>query len=245
MDSRDVFFDKDLFLFQDADQEKLTNIKKSIGVPLDDAGIDEEFTYKEDQDAERESEPDTETIEQVQEEISIEGYNTNQSARPPRERKHPKHFKDYVMNYSKKDDPLFKQAPLLSIHKEKYTNIEPSSFEDAVQNPKWQEAMNKELKALSDNNTWSLIQLPKGKKAIGSKWVFKIKYNLDGTMKRYKARLVAKGYSQVEGFDYNENFVPVAKFATVKCLIAVSAVKGWELHQLDVNNAFLNGDLDE
>ncbi|KAL0318775.1 UNVERIFIED_CONTAM: Retrovirus-related Pol polyprotein from transposon TNT 1-94 [Sesamum angustifolium] len=219
-------------------KKKLTNIKNSIGVPLNDAGINEEFTYEEDQDAERASEPNTETIEQVQEEISNEGYNTNQLARPPRERKHPKHFKEYVMNYSKKDDHLFKQAPLLSLHEEKYTNIEPSSFEDAVQNPKWQETMNKELKALSDNNTWSLIQLPKGKKTIGTKWVFKIKYNPDGTMKRYKGRLVAEGYSQVEGLDYNETFVPVAKFAIVKWLIAVSAVKGWKLHQLDVNNAF-------
>ncbi|KAL0290025.1 UNVERIFIED_CONTAM: Retrovirus-related Pol polyprotein from transposon RE1 [Sesamum angustifolium] len=117
--------------------------------------------------------------------------------------------------------------------------MEPSSFEDAVQNLKWQKAMNKELKALSDNNTWSFMQLPKEKKAIGSKWVFKIKYNPNGTVERYKARLVAKSYSQVEGLEYNETFAPVAKFAIVKCLFEVFAVKGWELHQLDVNNTFL------
>ncbi|KAK4388165.1 Retrovirus-related Pol polyprotein from transposon RE1 [Sesamum angolense] len=229
----------DIPVKKDANQENLTNIKSSIGVPLDDAGIDEEFTYEGDQDAKTESELDIETIEQVQEEISNEGYYTNQSARPPRERKLPKHFNDYVMNYSKKDDPLLKQAPLPNIHEEKCTKIEPSSFEDAVQNLKWQKAMNKELKALSDNNTWSFMQLPKEKKAIGSKWVFQIKYNPNGTVERYKARLVAKGYSQVEGLEYNETFAPVAKFAIVKCLFAVSAVMGWELHQLDVNNTFL------
>lgn len=119
------------------------------------------------------------------------------------------------------------------------------SFEEASQDARWREAMNKELHALQNNRTWSLVHLPQGKRAIGSKWVYKIKYNPDGTIERCKARLVAKGYSQVEGLDYNETFAPVAKFATVKCLLAVAAARKWELHQLDVNNAFLNGDLDE
>ncbi|KAL0360965.1 UNVERIFIED_CONTAM: hypothetical protein Sradi_3781000 [Sesamum radiatum] len=119
MDSRDVIFYEDLFPFEGANQEKLTNIKSSTRVSLDNAATDEEFSYEEDQDAERESELDTETIEQVQEEISNERYDTNQLARPPHERKLPKHFKDYVMNYSENNDPLLKQAPLPSIHKEK------------------------------------------------------------------------------------------------------------------------------
>ena len=105
--------------------------------------------------------------------------------------------------------------------------------------------MNKEIEALQANNTWSLVPLPLHKKPIGCKWVYKIKHNPDGTVERYKARLVAKGYSQVEGVDYRETFAPVAKLTTVRVLLGLASIQGWHLHQLDVNNAFLNGDLFE
>ncbi|RVW55183.1 Retrovirus-related Pol polyprotein from transposon RE1 [Vitis vinifera] len=105
--------------------------------------------------------------------------------------------------------------------------------------------MSEELRALKENSTWSLTTLPPGKHTVGCKWVYRIKYRADGTIERYKARLVAKGYTQQEGVDYLDTFSPVAKLVTVKVLLALAAVHGWSLTQLDVNNAFLHGDLHE
>ncbi|KAK6143486.1 hypothetical protein DH2020_023834 [Rehmannia glutinosa] len=105
--------------------------------------------------------------------------------------------------------------------------------------------MQRELAALEQNNTWILTSLPPGKRAIGCKWVYKVKMKPDGTVERYKARLVAKGFHQEHGVDYLDSFSPVAKLVTVRLVIALATIKGWPLFQLDVNNAFLHGYLDE
>lgn len=105
--------------------------------------------------------------------------------------------------------------------------------------------MAREVSALEANGTWDLVVLPGGKKALGSKWVYKIKYNSDGSVERLKARLVILGNHQVEGIDYNETFAPVAKMVTVCAFLSIAAVKNWEVHQMDVHNVFLHGDLDD
>jgi len=123
--------------------------------------------------------------------------------------------------------------------------IEPTSYTQAIHCKEWCEAMDTEIKALKLNNTWTVVDLLAFKHIIGCKWVYKVKLKSDGTLERYKARLIAKGYNQCEGLDYYDTFSPVAKLTTVRTLLVVAAVKHWHLHQLDVNNAFLHGDLDE
>ena len=105
--------------------------------------------------------------------------------------------------------------------------------------------MDEEVDALDNNDTWMLTPLPEGKKAIGCKWVYKIKCNANGSLSRDKACLVAKGYAQTYGIDFEETFSPVAKMATVRAVIAMAAAKRWDLHQMDVKNSFLDGELQE
>ena len=104
----------------------------------------------------------------------------------------------------------------------------------------WREACQYEIDALAKNGTWTLVELPPGRKAVKSKWVFK--HKADG---RFRARLVAKGFTQTFGIDYDETFSPVARFKSLRLLLALAALEDWEIHQMDVKSAFLNGLLDE
>jgi hypothetical protein len=105
--------------------------------------------------------------------------------------------------------------------------------------------MDEEMVALDANVIWELITLPEDKKAIGCKWVYKVKHNTDGFVSRYKTRLVTKGYAQTYGIDYEETYNPIAKMTTIRVIIVMVAAKGWSLHQIDVKNVFHHGDLHE
>ena len=109
----------------------------------------------------------------------------------------------------------------------------------------WDDAMNQKMNALDNNGTWELVPLPHGKKPIGCKWVYKVKRNADGSVSRYKAQLVAKGYAQTYGIDFEETFNLVARMVTVREITSIAASKRWKLYQMDVPNAFLNGELEE
>ena len=121
----------------------------------------------------------------------------------------------------------------------------PNTAQEAEKTAEWREAMNTEMEALKKNGTWERCTLPQGKKPVGCKWVFDIKYKSDGTIERLKARFVAKGYTQTYGIDYSETFSPVAKIDTIKVLFSITANRDWPLHQFHVKNAVLDGDLKE
>jgi len=167
----------------------------------------------------------------------------------------PSYLKDFhCYNIANVDvlDPIFVSLSYDNLSASHYAyifaitvNQEPNTYKQAVQHPHWQNSMDDELQALHHNNTWIITDLPPGKKPIGCKWVYKIKYHANGTIERYKARLVAKGYSQVEDIDFFDTSSPIAKLTTIILLLAISSSNNSHLHQLDVHNAFLHGDLEE
>ena len=105
--------------------------------------------------------------------------------------------------------------------------------------------MKEELDALSKNYTWDLVTLPHGKSVVDCKWIYKIKTRSDGSIECYKTRLVAKGFTQEYGIAYEETFVLVARISYVCAILAVAVANKWDIFQMDVKNAFLNGDLSE
>jgi len=121
----------------------------------------------------------------------------------------------------------------------------PTSIVEALSSPPWCQAMTDEYNALLNNNTWSLTSLPEGAKAVGCKWLFKNIYHADGSFHRHKARLVAKGFSQTAGCDYYETYSPVVKPSTIRLVLTHAVSANWVVRQIDINNAFLNGDLQE
>nr|GFB02119.1 hypothetical protein [Tanacetum cinerariifolium] len=125
---------------------------------------------------------------------------------------------------------------------------EPASYKakmlDSEPN-KWIDAINAEIQSMIDNIVWVLVDLPPNCKTVGSKWIFKKNIDMDGTVHTYKARLVAKGYTQLYGVDYEETFSPIADIRDIKILIFTAAFYDYEIWQMDVKTAFLNGCLDE
>ncbi|GJQ97632.1 retrotransposon protein, putative, ty1-copia subclass [Tanacetum coccineum] len=125
---------------------------------------------------------------------------------------------------------------------------EPTSYKAAMldsESDKWIDAMNAKMQSMIDNMVWVLVDLPPNCKTVGSKWLFKIKTDMDGNVHTYKARLVAKGYTQLYGVDYEETFSPVADIRAIRILISIAAFYDYEIWQMDVKTAFLNGHLDE
>lgn len=122
---------------------------------------------------------------------------------------------------------------------------EPSNFLEASKHKNWVEAKKNEIEALERNHTWSIVYLPQRKIPTGCKWIYELKYKVDGSIKKYKAHLVAKGYSQKEGIDCHETFPPVVRMVIVRIVTALASINEYSLFLMDVHNDFLQEDLNE
>lgn len=149
-----------------------------------------------------------------------------------RDRRAPTWMQDYVSGERISDGEAEAEGELaLTLF---LSDADPTRFTEACGEEKWMEAMRCELQSIEKNETWELVNPPADAKVIGVKWVFKTKLNEDGEVDKYKARLVVKGYAQEEGIDYNEVFAPVARWDTIRILLAIAAQRGWKVYQLDV-----------
>jgi hypothetical protein len=127
-------------------------------------------------------------------------------------------------------------------------NDDPATYDEAMMSPdsnKWHEAMKSEMESMYENQVWTLVELPNDRKAVENKWIFKKKTDADGNVTVYKARLVAKGFRQIQGIDYDETFSPVAMLKSVRIMLAIAAFFDYEIWQMDVKTAFLNGNIEE
>ena len=111
--------------------------------------------------------------------------------------------------------------------------------------PRWEIAINAELKSLEDTHTWDIVECPNGVNVVSNKWVFKIKCNAAGKIEKYKACLVTKGYSQVQGIDYDDTYAPVAQLSSLRTILAIATCNDWDIDVFDFHSAFLNGKLSE
>ena len=112
----------------------------------------------------------------------------------------------------------------------KVVETEPSSFEEVVEKPVWVDAMVEEYESILKNNVWEVVPRSVDKLVVGSRWIFKVKHAVDGSIEKYNAVFVAKGLSQVEGTDYEENFAHVARYSFIRAILALVVQMGWKIH---------------
>lgn len=223
--SRDVIFDEDT-AFKRSKDENESNSKETLGVP--DSDIERETLMEEDNSVEpmdlthmsKEKKRPLWARKLIEENSSIPFESI-------RERKCPNIFSSYIALMSE------------------ISKSEPSDVKVAMKQQNWKDAMTEEYNSILKNDVWEIVPRPKNKSDVSSKWLFKIKHAADVSIGKYKARFVVRGFSQKEGINYEETFAPVAKYTSVRTVIAIVASKGWKIHQMDVKTAFLNGIIEE
>ena len=235
--SRDVCFHEHIFPFHSCTVEADDNVLKPIFHPTK---IAEEFPIA------RLGECDTEPlIDSIENETMVEAASSVDSVEQPPVRRistrisrPPIWQKDFITKtcsksassclYPIEDNVAYDNLviPYQSFIAQMSLETEPQSYAQAILDKRWVEAMNSEIEALQSNGTWKVVCFPPCTKAIGCKWVIKIKYKANGDIERIKARLVAKGYNQKEGLDYQETFSPVVKMVTVRSVFSLAAANG-------------------
>ena len=124
-------------------------------------------------------------------------------------------------------------------------HTEPSCHGEVAGQQVWKDAMTKEYQSIMKNDVWDIVPRPEGKFVVTSKWIYKIKHAIDGSVEKYKVRFVARGFSQVEGIDYEDTFAHVSRYTSIHTIISLAASMGWRLHQMDVKTTFLNGEIED
>lgn len=237
--SKKITISRDVIFEEGAKWDWNLNTSKQEGLVWGDDGAAEGNETDDEADpatAETEAEVETEEVEETPRDVVQVNEPGEQSRRA---RRQPVWMENCVSGEEVSDeDALINFALYVS-------NDDPIFFQDAEREERWREAMRVEIKSIEKNLTWELVDLPPQAKKIGVKWVYKTKLNGEGKVERCKARLVAKGYSQTAGIDYTEVFAPVARWDTIRSLLALAAQRGWCVFQLDVKSAFLYGELKE
>jgi hypothetical protein len=124
-------------------------------------------------------------------------------------------------------------------------HFEPSYYEEATSHTVWRDGMMDKYQSIMKNDVWDIVSRPQGNFVVTSKWIYKIKHIVDGSIDRQNMRFVARGFSQVEGIDYEETFSPLARYTFIHMIISPATYMGWRVHQMDVKTTFLNGEIEE
>ncbi|KAL7306915.1 hypothetical protein TKK_0001074 [Trichogramma kaykai] len=248
VNSRNVDFRPEKLCTNDSEIElylNSTDEKEENHIKNDDS-IAEEFLDALDDGGSTEEENSEEEEDKSESKIDIQA--TSQNTRPVRKIHTPKKLADYEVGYKISNVTNRKANSAWACMMEAVEqDIEPTNFHDAVNcsnSDNWIQAMQEEMKAFEENQTWKLVHPPAGKHVIDNRWVLRIKYKPDGTVDRYRARLVARGMLQRAEIDYEETFSPVARYDSIRALIAIAANERLTLGQFDIKSAFLYGKID-
>ena len=216
--SRDVVFDETSLGFEKEQMKDLEGVNQ----PTVEIDVSTEEPYSEAEEEQTVNEDETNPDQSDEETSTV-------VRRSERTRQYPDYYEAWI--YTAKEQ-----------------GKKPVTVKEAMSSPekeKWKDAMDKKIRSIKAIEVWELVKLQKGKKTVGCKWVYKQKVGIDGSVERYKAHLVAKGYSQQYGLDYDETFSPVARFESLRTLLALAVQDGLHVHQMDVTTAFLDGKLKE
>ena len=203
---------------------------------------DEDFVIPDHTSNSAESTENEDITQDETDDVPDERQEGNTRRLPPRVRKMPERYQDYVTDDTELDDQVNYSVDYCY----KLVVGIPKSFEEAMSGPdakQWKYAMEDEMKSLKSNDTYSITQIPEGRQSVGGRWVYALKEGPDGNI-RYKARYVAKGYSQKEGVDYYETFSPTARMTSLRIMMQLAAEYNLCVHQLDVKTAYLNAPID-